>query len=164
MASIEENLRATLLSLKQISDRVKSLVLTSVTKSEATANKNALLAAIGNIPSPDLSSLATEANATTNKNAVIAAIPSVSSIQSGLAKTSELPDVSGLATASALSSVATDAASAASDAAAAKTAAQGISGYALQGSNTAKTNTQLSSEIADVATLIGYTISEIDNV
>ena len=52
----------------------------------------------------------------------------------------------------------------ASDAAAAKTAAQAITGYALQGSNSAKTNTQLSAEIADVATLIGYTIQEIDGV
>jgi hypothetical protein len=60
MASIEENLRATLLSLKQISDRVKSLILTSVTKSEAESAKQEILGAIGNIPEPDLSTIAKE--------------------------------------------------------------------------------------------------------
>lgn len=56
-----------------------------------------------------------------------------------------------------LSEVQTQATSAASDAAAAKTAAQGITGYALQGSDAMATNTA-------IAGLIGYTISEIDGV
>lgn len=64
MASIGENLRATLLSLKQISDRVKSLVLTSVTKSEAESAKQEILGAIGNIPEPDLSDVAKESTIT----------------------------------------------------------------------------------------------------
>ena len=38
------------------------------------------------------------------------------------------------------------------------------SGYSLQGSDITKTNTQLSAEIANVVSLIGYTISEIDAV
>lgn len=54
-----------------------------------------------------------------------------------------------------LAAIKTQAASAATDAAAAKTAAQGITGYALQGNNSAKTNTQLSAEIADVNSKIG---------
>lgn len=58
MSNISETLRATLLSLKQISDRVKSLVLTSVTKTEAEGAKQEILGAIGNIPEPDLSSVA----------------------------------------------------------------------------------------------------------
>ena len=68
-----------------------------------------------------------------------------------MAKTSELPDVSGLATSSALSSVASDAASAATDAAAAKTAAQAITGYALQGSGNS-TQTDIASTIGTPAT------------
>lgn len=51
----------------------------------------------------------------------------------------------------------TTAQQAAADAAAAKTAAQGITGYALQGSDQTATNTAL-------ASLIGYTIQEIDGV
>lgn len=49
MASIAENLRATLLSLKQISDRVKSLILTSVTKSELNSAKQEVLTAVEDI-------------------------------------------------------------------------------------------------------------------
>ena len=51
----------------------------------------------------------------------------------------------------------TTAQQAATDAAAAKTAAQAITGYALQGSDTTATNTA-------IASLIGYTIQEIDGV
>ena len=54
-----------------------------------------------------------------------------------------------------LAAIKTDTASAASDAAAAKTAAQGITGYALQGSDATATNTA-------IAALRGYTIHEID--
>ena len=43
------------------------------------------------------------------------------------------------------------------DAAAAKTAAQSITGYALQGSDATATNTA-------IAALIGYTITEIDGI
>ena len=118
MASIAENLRATLLSLKQISDRVKSLILTSVTKSEAESAKQDVLDAIDNIPEPDLSAIAKEATS---------------------------------------QSILTQATSAANDAAAAKTAAQGITGYALQGGDATATNTA-------IAALIGYTIQEIDGV
>ena len=46
---ISEQLRATLLSLKQISDRLKLLNTTSVTKSEALAYKNEIIAALGDI-------------------------------------------------------------------------------------------------------------------
>lgn len=56
-----------------------------------------------------------------------------------------------------LSEVQTQATSAASDAAAAKTAAQGITGYALQGNDATATNTA-------IAELIGYTIQEIDSI
>lgn len=56
-----------------------------------------------------------------------------------------------------LSDTQAQATSAATDAAAAKTAAQAITGYALQGSDATATNTAL-------AALIGYTIQEIDGV
>lgn len=56
-----------------------------------------------------------------------------------------------------LVAIKTQAANAANDAAAAKTAAQGITGYALQGSDATATNTS-------IAALIGYTISEIDGI
>lgn len=46
---ISEQLRVTLLSLKQISDRLKQLNTTSVTKSEALAYKNEIIAALGDI-------------------------------------------------------------------------------------------------------------------
>ena len=49
MASIAENLRATLLSLKQISDRVKSLILTVVTKIELSIAKQEIIDAIDDI-------------------------------------------------------------------------------------------------------------------
>ena len=136
MSTIQENLRATLLSLKQISDRLKSLVTNSSTKTDISNAKGDIITAIGNIPEPDLSSLATEANATANKNAIIAAIPSVANIQNGLA------------TSSALSSVATDAS-------AAKTAAQAITGYATETNATANKNAilQAISDNAGVPTL-----------
>lgn len=111
--------------------------------------------------------LATESNATTNKEAIIAAIPT---IPTDYAKDTSVKQGNDTAigmlkdATNGLAAIKTQAASAATDAAAAKTAAQAITGYALQGGNSAKTNTQLSSEIADVTTLIGYTISEIDNV
>lgn len=47
--NIGENLRATLLSLKQISDRLKLLNTNSVTKSEALAYKNEIIEALGSI-------------------------------------------------------------------------------------------------------------------
>jgi len=122
MASIAENLRATLLSLKQISDRVKSLILTSVTKSELNSAKQEVIDAIDEI---DIDT-------------------------SDLAKQGSNPEAT-------LSEVQAQATSAASDAAAAKTAAQGITGYALQGSDATATNTA-------IAALIGYTIQEIDGV
>lgn len=46
---ISEQLRTTILSLKQISDRLKLLNTTSVTKSEALAYKNEIIAAIDDI-------------------------------------------------------------------------------------------------------------------
>lgn len=46
---ISEQLRVTLLSLKQISDRLKLLNNTSVTKSEALAYKNEIIEALGDI-------------------------------------------------------------------------------------------------------------------
>lgn len=46
---ISEQLRVTLLSLKQISDRLKLLNTTSVTKSEALAYKNEIVEALGDI-------------------------------------------------------------------------------------------------------------------
>ena len=49
MSTIQENLRTTLLSLKQISDRLKLLNTTSVTKSEALAYKNEIIGALGDI-------------------------------------------------------------------------------------------------------------------
>ncbi len=80
MSTIQEHLRATLLSLKQISDRLKSLVTNSSTKTDVSNAKGDIITAINNIPEPDLSSLATEENATSNKNAVIASIPTVAQI------------------------------------------------------------------------------------
>lgn len=110
---ILEQLRVTLLSLKQISDRLKLLVANSSTKTDVSNAKGDIITAINNIPEPDLSSLATEANATANKNAVIAAMPT---IPTDYAKSSEIPSVtsiqSGLATSTALASVASDAAAA----------------------------------------------------
>lgn len=78
---------------------IQNIDLTSITSLIGTASDTAsaltlfgriaaVIAAVGNI---DFSALATEANATANKNAVIAAIPTVQQIQSGLAKTAELP-------------------------------------------------------------------------
>lgn len=96
---------------------------------------------------PSVSGLATETNATSNKQAILDAIsalsiPTVAQIQNGLAKTSDIPsDYAKETTAQA----------AATDAAAAKTAAQGITGYALQGSGNA---TQ-----TDIATAIGTPVS-----
>lgn len=119
MSSIGEQLRATLLSLKQLSDRVKSLITTSVTKSEATADKNEILAAIGNIPAPDMSAIAKQGS---NANAT-------------------LTDTQAQATAAA-------------------TAAQAITGYALQGSDSTKTNTQLSSEISGITSSLIAALEE----
>lgn len=66
-------------------------------------------------------------------------------------------DLDGVAKEATSQSILTQATSAANDAAAAKTAAQGITGYALQGSDATATNTA-------IAALIGYTIQEIDGV
>lgn len=149
MASIAENLRATLLSLKQISDRVKSLILTSVTKSELNSAKQEVLDAIDEIDI-DTSDLAKEATLGDVQDVLEyieqGGMPKISAI----AKQGTNPNAT-------LSEVQAQATNAASDAAAAKTAAQGITGYALQGSDTTATNTAL-------AALIGYTISEIDGI
>ena len=80
MASIGENLRATFLSLKQISDRVKSLILTSVTKSEAESAKQEILDAIGNIPEPDLSEVAKESTS----QEILGQVGSISAISAEL--------------------------------------------------------------------------------
>lgn len=66
MASIAENLRATLLSLKQISDRVKHLILTYVTKTELSTAKQEVIDALKDIDidTTDLAKQGTNAEAT----------------------------------------------------------------------------------------------------
>ena len=124
--------------------------------SESGSSLFAMLKAVWNKAVSIYDALTTGAN---SLSSIKGAIPSVS----GLAQESSVSDNGDTAIGllkdqtNGLAAIKTAAASAA-------TAASGITGYALQGSNSAKTNTQLSSEIADVATLIGYTISEIDNV
>lgn len=83
MSTISEHLRATLLSLKQISDRLKNIGNTGAKEANATANKNAIINAINNI---DLSTVAKESAATANKEAIIAAINSAEPDLSSVAK------------------------------------------------------------------------------
>lgn len=141
MTSIAENLRVTLLSLKQISDRVKSLILTSVTKSEATAVKQEILGAISNIPAPDLSSVSKESQTKDGNDTAISVTKDVrSELGTGSDTAAEtgtlfavlkwtknkVKDIYNAITDSTngLAAIKTDTASAASDAAAAKVAAQ----------------------------------------
>ena len=110
----------------------------------ATANKEAIITAVNNAQ-PDLSTVAKEANATDNKQAVLSAIEQAKITLQGNDQTATLAalktaiaaiDVTDLAKEATLNSVGLDAA-------AAKIAAQNITGYALQGSNSTATNTAL---------------------
>lgn len=89
MSTISDHLRATILSLKQISDRLKNIGNTGAKESNATANKNAIINAINNI---DLSTVAKESAATANKEAIIAAINSAEPDLSSVAKETSVKD------------------------------------------------------------------------
>lgn len=179
---------ATLTAIKSALDNMD---ISNVAKqgSNSNATNTAILSAINNI---DVSALATEANATANKNAIlndIAAkasailgtdttatltalktaiaglnIPTVQQIQSGLAKTSELPtdyakqgsnanatlsDTQGAVkngTTTALAELLNNT----YGLAALQTLIGAITGYALQGSDTTATNTAIKNAIANI--------------
>lgn len=106
----------------------------------------------------DTSDLAKEVNATANKQAVLSAIEQAKIALQGNDQTATLAalktaiaaiDMSDLAKEATLNSVGLDAA-------AAKTAAQGISGYALQGSDSTKSITTLDADLGDVAAALEY--------
>lgn len=102
--------------------------------------------------------VAKEANATANKQAVLSAIEQAKIALQGNDQTATLAalktaiaaiDISDLAKEATLNSVGLDAA-------AAKTAAQAITGYALQGSDSTKSITTLDADLGDVAAALEY--------
>lgn len=151
-----------------VSSTKKANVISVVSGVITLANTTAALTAGDELTIEiDIDNIAKESNATTNKQAILDALAAAKLAIQGDDATAtllalktaiaNLPTVAqiqnGLATSSALSSVAIDAGNAASDAAAAKMAAQAITGYALQGSDAAATNTAILQAIPSVAGL-----------
>lgn len=178
-------------TLTAVMSALNNMDISNVAKqgSNSNATNTAILSAINNI---DVSALATEANATANKNAIlndIAAkasailgtdatatltalktaiaglnIPTVQQIQSGLAKTSELPTdyaKQGANTSATLSDTQGAVKNSTTTAlaellnntyglAALQTLIGAITGYALQGSDATATNTAIKNAIANI--------------